>query len=957
MASTYTVKKGDTLWSIAQEYLGSGAKYKQLAAINNISNPDRIYVGQVIKLEKTSGVVSNKTVNSDSNKAVITHFGLQSNTDNTLFATWSWSKKDTDSYKVLWKYDTGDGEWFIGNESTITVDKDDPHLATQSTYNIPQNALYVQFRVKPISKTYKKNNTDTHYWTAEWSTAETYNNTGAVLTTPAVPKVEIKSYTLTATLDNIAPGAEGIEFQVVKDNSETPFNTGKAKIVSAHASYSCDLATDGEYKVRCRAYKGTLYSQWSNYTENEGVIPPAFLGFKSIGATSETSVYLTWNAYPGAESYDIQYTDKPEHFDFSELTTIKTVSDDEVSKLPNPDDTSSFVCRWIITGLTTGTKYFFRFRIVNKAGEGPWSGYNSIAIGSSPAAPTTWSSTTTAVVGEKIKLYWVHNSEDGSRISHSKLEMDIGGVTVNRTIDHATDDKPDWYIVKTQSAVTNPGYHGGTTNPGSDSVDPDNTPDLGGDDYDKTVCFEIDTAGSEVANVPIKWDEGMEIKWRVSTAGVTNTLGDYSIYRTIDVHAQPTLELSMLDSDDMSVAKPIATLTTFPFWVRGIAGPSTQVPVSYHLSIISNDMYETTDGKGHRKIVNIGDSVYSSYVDGGSSLLVKFWAGNIDLENNVSYTLNCTVAMDSGLTKESSVQFDVAWTDMEYQPNAEIGIDRDTLTAYIRPYCEDGRIATYAVERSGRNYVVTDTELFDVWGEPLAKYKTSTGEQVYSGVDSDNNEVLFCYVEVKEPVTDVWLSVYRREFDGSLKQLASDLDGELNVTISDPHPPLDYARYRVVAVTKSTGAVSHYDLPGYPVGGKAAVIQWDESWTNFEVSENEILDRPPWSGSLLSLPYNIDVSENANPDVSLVKYVGREHPVGYYGTHVGQSSSWSMEIDKADKETLYALRRLQRWMGDVYVREPSGCGYWANITVSFSQKHCETTIPVTLSITRVEGGV
>ena len=42
-------------------------------------------------------------------------------------------------------------------------------------------------------------------------------------------------------------------------------------------------------------------------------------------------------------------------------------------------------------------------------------------------------------------------------------------------------------------------------------------------------------------------------------------------------------------------------------------------------------------------------------------------------------------------------------------------------------------------------------------------------------------------------------------------------------------------------------------------------------------------------------------------------------------------------------------------MGDVYVREPSGVGYWANIKVSFSQKHTEKLVPVTLTITRVEG--
>ena len=72
---------------------------------------------------------------------------------------------------------------------------------------------------------------------------------------------------------------------------------------------------------------------------------------------------------------------------------------------------------------------------------------------------------------------------------------------------------------------------------------------------------------------------------------------------------------------------------------------------------------------------------------------------------------------------------------------------------------------------------------------------------------------------------------------------------------------------------------------------------------------------------------------------------------------MGTSSSWSVEIDKNDIDTLYALRRLARWTGDVYVREPSGSGYWANINVSFSQTHCKLIIPVKLEINRVVGGV
>lgn len=46
-----TVKQGETLWAIAKRELGDGSKYAELAKLNNLSNPNIIKVGQVIKLE------------------------------------------------------------------------------------------------------------------------------------------------------------------------------------------------------------------------------------------------------------------------------------------------------------------------------------------------------------------------------------------------------------------------------------------------------------------------------------------------------------------------------------------------------------------------------------------------------------------------------------------------------------------------------------------------------------------------------------------------------------------------------------------------------------------------------------------------------------------------------------------------------------------------------------------
>jgi len=46
----YIVKSGDTLWAIAKKFLNDGSRYTELAELNNISNPNLIYVGQKIIL-------------------------------------------------------------------------------------------------------------------------------------------------------------------------------------------------------------------------------------------------------------------------------------------------------------------------------------------------------------------------------------------------------------------------------------------------------------------------------------------------------------------------------------------------------------------------------------------------------------------------------------------------------------------------------------------------------------------------------------------------------------------------------------------------------------------------------------------------------------------------------------------------------------------------------------------
>lgn len=728
-----------------------------------------------------------------------------------------------DHYNVHWYYDTGNGVWFDGGSSDVKT--------TNATYSMPSNSVKVKVSVKPVSKTYKKNNKDVYYWTGT-ATSVTYIVGNSPPDQLSAPTVTLDKFTLTAKIENIEDAkAEQVQFEVYSGDKK--ITSGIETVVTSRAIFTCTVTAGGKYRVRCRAINmvgsSKIYGEWSPYSSETGTIPSSVTDV-SCEVESSTSVRVSWTGDSTATSYTVEYTTNKEYFDSATEVSSITV-----------ENTYAYV-----TGLETGHEYYFRVKAVNDQGESGWSDIVYKIVGTKPEPPTTWSLTSTAVLGETVTLYWVHNSEDGSKQTEAQIEITVNGNAEVITVE----------------------------------TDPEENPE----EDEKIYTYDLDIS---------EYSEGAEILWRVRTRGVTFEYSEWSIQRTIDIYAPPTASLLLGSGSDI--------LTAFPYNISVTAGPSTQKAVTYHISIVAEDTYETMDQIGNTVIVNAGTEVYSKiFVNMENTFSHDLMPEEITLENNQAYTVIVTVSMNSGLVAEARDMFSVVWGDDNYDPDAEITIDDETLCAYITPYC----------------------------------------------IDPDSNMV-----------ENVVLSVYRREFDGNFVEIASGLGNDGVTTVTDPHPSLDYARYRIVARDTNTSVCGYSDLPGIPVGEPSIVIQWDETWSQFDFMGEDEIETPPWTGSMIRLPYNVDVSESYSQDSSLVEYIGREHPVSYYGTQKGVSGNWSTEIPKSDKETIYALRRLAAWGGDVYVREPSGNGYWANITVSISAKHLVLTVPVTFSIKRVEGGM
>lgn len=414
-----------------------------------------------------------------------------------------------------------------------------------------------------------------------------------------------------------------------------------------------------------------------------------------------------------------------------------------------------------------------------------------------------------------------------------------------------------------------------------------------------------DTSSYSIATNVSPYVEGATVKWKVRTCGITGEYSDWSIEREIKVYARPSLIIS---SASFQVGSNGNTLTKFPLILNLSTTPYSQKAISYSIEITALSDYTGFDYIGNINRISSGDAVFSKVI-GNASNTMSYSINPQDcrLEDGMYYQVSAIVSTDAGLTATSNaLTFYASWDGELPVPDLSMYIENEErVSMAIQPRCEN----------------------------------TNTGEL--------------------EP--NVTLSVYRIEPDGQFTEIQTGISNLDGATIVDPHPSLNGVTYRVVATSTVTGEMSFNDVDSSmyleeDVLSYALILQWNEAYGSIDTTIDEELADSLVYGEFLKLPYNIEVGSSHDVDVSLVKYIGRKRPVAYYGTQLGESVTCSAAIDKEDEDTLNLIRQLAIYTGDVYVREPSGMGYWANVKVSYQRRYSDLTIPVSLNITKVEGG-
>ena len=197
-------------------------------------------------------------------------------------------------------------------------------------------------------------------------------------------------------------------------------------------------AFQGTYSAKTRADNVTVYAVNANMRSaeiwNGGAVPQAPTNVTAvISGDTEGEVILTWNwSWSAANRAEISWSQNPNAWE-------------------STDEPSSYVldnlhaAKWRVSGLETGTTWYFRIRLLqaneDETTYGPYSDAVFVDLSSAPSVPVLVLSSAVITKEETVTASWAYSTTDGTSQSYAEIceaTVENNALVYGDIIAHAT---------------------------------------------------------------------------------------------------------------------------------------------------------------------------------------------------------------------------------------------------------------------------------------------------------------------------------------------------------------------------------------------------------------------------------------------------------------------------------------------------------------------------------------
>lgn len=474
-----------------------------------------------------------------------------------------------------------------------------------------------------------------------------------------------------------------------------------------HGSSSVTVAypseTDAEQIIGVYAFQGT----YTQKTRNDGVnsyaitanmksdtvwmtntLPKAPTNVTVDLTETPGEVMLTWNwAWTAADVAELSWSTNPYAWESTDSP--------ETYQLDN-----SHAAHWRISGLETGTTWYFRVRLgLQSEDKMTWSGYSDLVdldLSSAPAVPYLILSKDIVTQDEELTASWVYSTTDGTSQAYAEIctITDSGGTITYGDI-----------IARTA---------------GAQRVNIDTSDWTAGTTY--SLC------------VRVKSQSGMTSEWSDPT--------DVTLAEPLSCSITATSLQNVTLTDAGGETRTVLSLTAMPLTatVTGAGTSGITRLVIERAADYQMDRPDESTKSGYE-----GETVLIYTQDGEDQITVDQEDLIGVLDDGAQYRLIATVQDGLGQSASESIEFEVHWSHQAIEPLGTVTVDSTNLIARITPtkptgwtagdVCDIYRLSVDRPEliveggEFGVEYVDPYPSLGDAGGHRIV-YKTINGDYI-----------------------------------------------------------------------------------------------------------------------------------------------------------------------------------------------------------------------------------